>query len=53
VGAAALADKHVADPWAAVEGDVAILRSIPPIAERFQVTGLVYDVETGRVERAA
>jgi hypothetical protein len=27
--------------------------SIPPIAERFQVTGLVYDVETGRVERAA
>jgi carbonic anhydrase len=53
VDAAALADKHVADPWAAVQADVAILRSLPPIAERFQVTGLVYDVETGRVERVA
>jgi hypothetical protein len=29
------------------------LRSLPPITERFQVTGLVYDVETGRIERAA
>jgi carbonic anhydrase len=47
---ALLVDKHVADPYAAVRDDVAVLRGVAPIAAAFRVTGMVYDVETGRVE---
>jgi carbonic anhydrase len=53
VDTAGLAGKHVHDPWAAAEADVAVLRSLPPLVARFRVTGLVYDVATGRVARAA
>lgn len=47
---AALPDKHVADPRAAVDADVAALRAVPEIAAAFRVSGIVYDVETGRVD---
>jgi carbonic anhydrase len=44
-----LRDKHVADPHEAVRADVDALRSTPPIANRFRITGAVYDVDTGRI----
>jgi carbonic anhydrase len=44
-----LADKHVTDPRAAVDTDVALLRSAPQLANRFRITGVVYDVATGRI----
>ncbi len=45
-----LADKHVTDPHAAVDTDVALLTSAPQLANRFRITGVVYDVATGRID---
>jgi carbonic anhydrase len=45
-----LAAKAVTDPHAAVVVDVALLRTIPALPGAWLVSGLVYDVATGRVE---
>ena len=37
------------DPYKAVAVDVALLKAIPNLPGGFMVTGLVYDVKTGRV----
>jgi len=42
--------KAVSDPRAAVAGDVALLRAIPALPGAWLISGLVYDVATGRVE---
>ena len=42
--------KAVTDPRAAVAGDVAWLRTIPALPGEWLLSGLVYDVATGRVE---
>jgi carbonic anhydrase len=42
--------KAVADPRAAVAGDVAWLKTIPALPGKWLVSGLVYDVATGLVE---
>ncbi|WP_319453607.1 MULTISPECIES: carbonic anhydrase [unclassified Mycobacterium] len=45
-----LADKHVADARAAVASDIAVLQSAPQLAAAFRVTGVVYDVDSGRID---
>jgi carbonic anhydrase len=50
VDPAALARKHVADPRAAVASDIAVLQSAPQLAATFRITGVVYDVDTGRID---
>jgi carbonic anhydrase len=50
ISEAELKRKAVSDPRAAVEGDVAFLRTIPGLPGAWFVSGLVYDVATGRVE---
>ena len=50
VAPTALTAKHVADPRAAVESDINVLRSAPQIAATFRLTGVVYDVDTGRID---
>lgn len=50
VDIAALADKHVEDPAAAIVADIATLREAALVPGAFTVTGLMYDVETGHVE---
>jgi carbonic anhydrase len=50
VEAVALNDKHVEDPWIAVERDVALLRGSPKIPDAFRITGVVFDVGTGHIE---
>lgn len=50
VDVASMADKHVGDPRAAIEVDVSALRESPLIPGGVRVTGMLYDVETGRVE---
>ena len=47
-----LGKKAVNDPRAAVAIDVALLRTIPALPGDWFVSGLVYDVATGRVEIA-
>jgi carbonic anhydrase len=47
---AALGGKHVDDPRSAVGIDVELLRSAPQIPVEFRVSGVVYDVVTGRIE---
>jgi carbonic anhydrase len=42
--------KAVSDPRAAVAIDIAFLRTIPALPGAWLVSGLVYDVATGRVE---
>jgi carbonic anhydrase len=42
--------KAVTDPHASVAGDVAALRAIPVLPGAWLISGLVYDVATGRVE---
>jgi len=42
--------KAVTDPRAAVAGDVALLKTIPALPDKWLVSGLVYDVATGLVE---
>lgn len=46
----ALAHKHVAEPRAAIASDIAVLQSVPQLAAAFRLTGVVYDVDTGRIE---
>ena len=45
-------NKAVSDPRAAVAIDVAVLRAIPALPAAWLLSGLVYDVATGRVEVA-
>lgn len=45
-----LSAKAVSDPYAAVAADVAALRATPALPDNWIVSGLVYDVATGRVE---
>ena len=45
-----LKTKAVTDPRAAVAADVALLRAIPGLPDAWLLSGLVYDVATGRVE---
>lgn len=47
---AELTGKTVLDPRAAVRNDVALLRAIPALPSDWMISGLVYDVATGRVE---
>jgi len=42
--------KAVTDPRAAIAGDVALLRTIPGLPGAWLLSGLMYDVATGRVE---
>jgi carbonic anhydrase len=42
--------KAVTDPRAAVAADVAVLRAIPALPGTWLISGLVYDVATGRVD---
>ncbi|HTV65748.1 MAG TPA: carbonic anhydrase [Bryocella sp.] len=42
--------KAVTDPRAAVATDVTVLRTIPALPGAWLISGLVYDVATGRVE---
>jgi carbonic anhydrase len=42
--------KAVTDPYAAVRVDIGALAANPLIPDSLSVTGLVYDVQTGRVE---
>lgn len=53
IKAASLSDKHVADPRAAVDTDIGVLHNTPQIAAKLRVTGMVYDVETGRIDIVA
>ena len=46
----AVKTKAVTDPRAAVAADVAALRAIPVLPGAWLLSGLVYDVATGRVE---
>jgi carbonic anhydrase len=45
-----LKTKAVTDPRAAVAGDVASLRTISALPSQWLISGLVYDVATGRIE---
>jgi carbonic anhydrase len=45
-----LAQLAIADPYAAVAIDVAALKANPQLPGGFLVTGMVYDVATGKVE---
>ncbi|TWE16256.1 carbonic anhydrase [Kitasatospora atroaurantiaca] len=43
--------KHLTDPVAAVRADLHLLRNTPLIPTDMRLAGLVYDVETGTVDR--
>jgi carbonic anhydrase len=45
-----LEDMAIADPYAAVAQDVATLKANPNLPGGFMVSGLVYDVSTGKTE---
>jgi len=45
-----LKTKSVSDPHMAVSLDVAVLRAIPALPDKWLISGLVYDVSTGLVE---
>ena len=45
-----LDDLAITDPYKAVAIDVEALRANPNLPGGFTVTGLVYDVKTGRIE---
>ena len=45
-----LHSKAVLDPRAAVAGDVATLRAVPGLPQEWLLSGLVYDIATGRIE---
>jgi carbonic anhydrase len=54
IDAAALATRHIDDPRQAVATDIAALHNVPgSIPPALRVSGLVYDVCTGRVETVA
>ena len=46
-----LAARKVGDPTAAVELDIAALRAAPALPSGLRISGLVYDVATGQIER--
>lgn len=48
-----LGDKHVGDPRAAIVTDIAALRNSPLVSGAFRVTGVLYDVSSGRIEIVA
>jgi carbonic anhydrase len=50
VSASALPALAISDPYASVVFDVAALKTNPQLSAELVVTGLVYDVRTGRVE---
>ena len=50
VDAARLDDAVVGDPRAAVAHDVSILQGMEGLGDGVRISGLVYDVDTGRVE---
>jgi carbonic anhydrase len=50
VEVAELDNLAIADPYAAVAIDVAALKANPQLPGGFLVTGMVYDVATGKVE---
>jgi carbonic anhydrase len=50
ISEAELKAKAIMDPRAAVAVDVALLRSIPALPAPWMLSGVVYDVATGRVE---
>jgi carbonic anhydrase len=50
IGVEDLGAKSVSDPYGSVKVDVDILRHTEPLASAFQISGLVYDVDTGLVE---
>ena len=50
IGQGDVPGKAVMDPRKAVAVDVALLRSIPALPAQWILSGLVYDVATGRVE---
>lgn len=50
VGPAELGAKNLSDPMEAVRSDIALLRQNPFVPPTLIVSGLVYDVDTGRVE---
>lgn len=50
VAAPELASRHIHDPNRSVALDIETLRAHRSISDRWLVTGLVYDVATGRVE---
>jgi carbonic anhydrase len=45
-----LESRSVGDPYAAVRGDIELLAANPFLPDDLSVTGLVYDVHTGRVD---
>ncbi len=49
IGAADVAAKAVADPWASVAVDVAALKADPALPGAWTVSGLVYEVATGLI----
>ena len=51
IDASELGAKHVTDPRASVVVDVAALKANPFLPAGFIVSGLVYDVDTGRIEQ--
>lgn len=45
-----LPGKAVSDPYASIHVDLAVLRATVPLPPTWKVTGMVYDVHTGKVE---
>jgi carbonic anhydrase len=50
IAESALPGKSVSDPRAAVAADVASLRAVPTLPGSWILSGLVYDVATGKIE---
>ena len=50
VSPAELGARHIHDPRASVALDIDVLRAHRSLSDQFLVTGLVYDVATGRIE---
>jgi carbonic anhydrase len=46
-----LDSKHITDPWQSVRTDVGELQANPFLPPEFMISGLVYDVSTGVIER--
>jgi carbonic anhydrase len=44
-----VADRHIADPFLAVSADLEVLGANPFIPRTLIVSGLVYDIDSGRV----
>ena len=50
IGEGELKAKSVADPRSAIALDVAALRAVPALPANWLISGLIYDVATGRVD---